>query len=153
RAGDVVLYLGDDGYTVHRVVSPARRVSGGAFVLTEGDARFAPDPPVPCAKVVGTVVAVEISGRWQAPGPPRAHPLHKRVTRALTKVAMIAVMSVDVTSAGRLAALLIALESAARSTVRAAKREVRLSGIRLGFLLDQLRHPTVRYQRVNVGRI
>src|SRR5262245_3347716 len=99
RAGDVVLYLADEGYTVHRVISPARRVSGGEFVLTEGDARFAPDPPVPWGRVLGTVVAIETAGRWQPPGPLGAQRLHKRFTRAITKAAMVAVMSINVTAA------------------------------------------------------
>jgi hypothetical protein len=153
RVGDVVLYLADYGYTVHRVVSRPRQISGQAYLLTEGDARFAPDPPVPCDKVLGTVVAVEISGGWQPPDSPTAHPWHKFVTRAVTKTALIAIMPFNVSAAGRLATLLLTLESASRVAVRAAKREVRLAVIRLGFLLDRVRHPGVKYRKLDVARI
>lgn len=152
RVGDVVLYLAGDGYTVHRVVSRARRISGQAYLLTEGDSRFAPDPPVPCGRVLGTVVAVEVTGQWQPPGPPTADRWHKRVTRAVTKTAMIAVMSCNVSAASRLAALLLILESAARVAVRVTKREAGLALIRLGFLLDRVRHPDVNYWKLDVAR-
>src|SRR5215813_9031398 len=37
HVGDVVLYLADGGYTVHRVVYRARRTSDADRLLTEGD--------------------------------------------------------------------------------------------------------------------
>jgi len=54
-----------------------------------------------CGKVLGTVVAVEITGQWQPPGPPTAFPWHKLVTRAVTKTALIAIMRFSVSAASR----------------------------------------------------
>jgi hypothetical protein len=153
HVGDVVFYLADDGYMVHRVVSSARRVSGQTYLLTEGDARFAPDPPVPCSRVLGTVVAVKVTGQWQPPGPPTKDPWHKRVTRALTQTILIAVMSLNVAAASRLAALLLILESRARLATRVMKREVRVALSYLEFVLDRARHPDVTYQKLDAGRL
>ncbi|MGH7789269.1 MAG: S24/S26 family peptidase [Candidatus Binatia bacterium] len=114
EVGDVVFYLADDGYTVHRVVRGPRRISGGDYLLAEGDARFAPDPPVPCRQVLGTVVAVQINGEWQPIGPQTPGPWHRRAVRAVTLPAMIITMWVSLGAAARLAALLLSLESRAR---------------------------------------
>jgi hypothetical protein len=153
RVGDVVFYLADDGYMVHRVVSVPRRVAGQAYLLTEGDARFAPDPPVPCSRVLGMVMAVEITGRWQSPSPPMADPWHKRLTRAITQRAMIAVMSVNVRAASRLAALLLVLETEARLATRVLKREVSVVLSRFGVVFDRVRHPDVTYRSPDGARI
>lgn len=118
RVGDVVFYLAEGGYTVHRVVHRARRISDEGYLLTEGDARFAPDPPVPCRNVLGVVVAVQINGQWQSIGPQTAGPWHRRVVRAMTLPAMVATMWFSVAAASRLATLLIILESGARAARR-----------------------------------
>ena len=46
-------------------VSNPVEISATDYLLTEGDARFAPDPPVASSQVLGSVVAVEIDGQWQ----------------------------------------------------------------------------------------
>lgn len=114
QVGDVVFYLADDGYTVHRVVHRMRRPSDADYLLTEGDARFAPDPPVPCGQVLGTVVAVESNGQWRPLGPPTPGPWHRRVVRAMTLPAMVVTMRYSVVAANRLATALLSLESRAR---------------------------------------
>jgi len=114
RIGDVVFYLADDGYTVHRVVDRARRTSPEEYLLTEGDARFAPDPPVLSRQVLGTVVAVQIDGHWQPVGPRPASPWHMRVVRTMTLTAMSITMWFSVGVAKRLAALLLTVETRAR---------------------------------------
>jgi len=153
KVGDIALYLGDDGYTVHRVVSIARDMSGRAYLLTEGDARLAPDPPVACDKVLGAVVAIEIGGQWQPPGPLQADRWLRRLTRACTKAIMIAAMALSVPAARRLAMVLLSLESRARAVVRGAKREATLARMRLGFLVDRIRHPHVMYRKLDVARV
>jgi hypothetical protein len=112
--GDVVFYLADGGYTVHRVLHRAGGTSDGAYLITQGDARFAPDPPVPCRQVLGTVVAVEINGQWQPVGPRPVSAWHRRAVRAMTLTAMITTARFGVGAASRLAALLLTLESGAR---------------------------------------
>jgi hypothetical protein len=111
QVGDVVFYMADGGYTVHRVVHRAHGASGMDYLLTEGDARFGPDPPVPLRQVLGTVAAVEVDGRWQPVGVRAARPWHQRIARATTLRAMIAALWFGVEAASRLAAILLALES------------------------------------------
>lgn len=114
EVGDVVLYLADGGYTAHRVVYQTRRTSDAAYLLTEGDLRFAPDAPVSCRQVLGTVVAVEIDGQWHPVGPRPTGPWHRRVVCAMTLAAMITATWLSVAAANRLAAILLTLESTAR---------------------------------------
>jgi hypothetical protein len=118
QVGDVVFYLADGAYTVHRVVYRARRTPDANYLITAGDARFAPDPPVPCGQVLGTVVAVKINDRWQPLDPQTAGPWHRRIVRAVTLPAMITTMWFSVAAADRLAALLLTLESGARAVRR-----------------------------------
>lgn len=114
QVGDVVFFLADGGYTVHRVVCRPRRKSDGDYLLTEGDARFAPDPPVPCHQILGTVVEVQINGEWRPLGLQPPGPWHRRAVRAVTLPAMMITMRFSVGAAARLAALLLRLETRAR---------------------------------------
>ena len=115
QVGDVVFYLADDGYTAHRVVY---RAAGGDYLLAEGDARFAPDAPLSCRQVLGTVVAVEIDGQWQPVGGPPASPWHRRLVRRATLIAMIATAGISAGAAKRLAAVLLTVETKGRMTRR-----------------------------------
>jgi hypothetical protein len=115
QEGDVVFYLADGGYTAHRVVY---RAAGDGYLLAEGDARFAPDPPLVRRQVLGTVVAVEIEGQWLPVGGPPASPWHRRLVRRVTLAAMIAATRVSFGTARRLAALLLIVETKGRMTRR-----------------------------------
>ncbi len=115
QVGDVVFYLADDGYTAHRVVY---RAAGGAYLLAEGDARFAPDPPLSMQQVLGTVVAVEIGGQWLPVDGPPARPWRQRIVRSLTLAAMIVATRLGAGAAKRLAAILLAVETKGRMTRR-----------------------------------
>jgi hypothetical protein len=112
--GDVIFYLADGGYTVHRVVCRVRRTAGPDYLLTAGDARFAPDRPVPGTRVLGVVVAAHIDGHWQAVGPPVARSWYHRVVRAITLPTTAAALRLNATAATRLADGLLALESFSR---------------------------------------
>jgi hypothetical protein len=114
RVGEVVFYLADGSYTVHRVVHRPRAARGVEYLLTAGDARFAPDPPVPSHNVLGTVIEVQIGGRWQPVGPQAPRPWPRRLIRSATLCALIITMWLSVAAADRLAAVLLALESRAR---------------------------------------
>lgn len=161
QVGDVVFYLAEGGvYTVHRVVYRARRASAEGHFLTEGDARFAPDPPVSPGQVLGTVVAMQVDGQWQPLGPQRARPWHQHVARSLTLTLMGGVVELNVAAAGRLAVVLLSLESRARLGRRWLLRLLRRVGFETGWalsavrnLLDRLRHPEVTYRELDVARI
>jgi hypothetical protein len=68
--GEVVAFLIGERLVVHRVVSAVAEDRREDFVLTRGDARIVPDPPVPKSSVLGVVEAVERDGLWESP-PPR----------------------------------------------------------------------------------
>jgi hypothetical protein len=138
RPGDAVFYLADGGYTVHRVICRARRRSGLDYLLTAGDARFAPDRPVPGSRVLGVVVAVEIGGTWQSVGPPVARSWYHRVVRAITLPTTSVVFRISVTVAGRLADGFLTLES--------------LGQIALGRLRRRRRGPAGPGSPAGVGR-
>jgi len=160
QVGDVVFYLADGGYTVHRVLYRARRTSDVDYLLTAGDARFAPDPPVLCNQILGTVVAVQIDGQWQRLGPQTSGPWHRRIVRAMTLPAMIVTMWFSVVAAKRLAAVLLTLESGVRvarrrllQVLRRVRFEAALALSRVGNLLDRIRHRGVTYRKLDVARI
>jgi hypothetical protein len=118
QPGDVVFYLADDGYIVHRVVYRARRGSAPDYLLTCGDNRLAPDPPVQGNQVLGTVIAVQNARYWQPPSPPTTAPFYKRMIRAITLTAMITALWFSAVAARRLAAILLDLELVGRASVR-----------------------------------
>jgi hypothetical protein len=161
RVGDIVFYLAGDGYTVHRVVHRIRRPSDEDYLLTEGDARFAPDGPVPCTRVVGTVVAVENNGVWQPPGQLKG-PWHRRLVRALTLPLMIVMARISAQAADRFAIAFLDLETRARLARRWVLRrqlparvrfELKLISGRVGNLVDRVRHPDVGYRTLDATRI
>jgi hypothetical protein len=86
--------------------------------LAEGDARFAPDPPLSCQQVLGTVVAVEIGGQWLPVEGPPARPWRQRIVRSMTLAAMIAATQLSAGAARRLAAILLTVETKGRMTRR-----------------------------------
>jgi hypothetical protein len=87
-------------------------------LLTAGDARFAPDRPVPCGRVLGTVVAVHIGGEWQPVGPPTVVSWYHRLVRAITLPITIATLWLGVPAAHRLADVLLTLETYSRLALR-----------------------------------
>jgi hypothetical protein len=125
QLGDVVFYLADGGYTVHRVICRARRSLGPDYLLTAGDARFAPDRPVPGSSVLGVVVQVCIGGTWRSVGPPVARSWYHRVVRAITLPITSVAFRISVTVAGRLADRLLTLESLGRIALGGLRRRRR----------------------------
>jgi hypothetical protein len=89
RPGMVVACLSERGTLfAHRVVRCVQR-HGEEWLLTLGDGWKLCDPPVPAARVVGTVGAWRVEGDWTAPAPP---PPRRGVTRVLA-VASIALVA------------------------------------------------------------
>jgi len=116
--GDVAYYWSNDGYTVHRVVYRARRDKDRDYLLTCGDNRLAPDPPVPSDRLLGTVIAVETPDGWRPPGPAIvAGPFYRRAIHRLTVATMIAVLWVSPAAAARLGIILLTLEAYGRARV------------------------------------
>lgn len=56
--GDIVVFRQNGGLVIHRVLAVR-----GKFLLTKGDNRLRPDPPVPSAAVLGKVAARRRNGQ------------------------------------------------------------------------------------------
>jgi hypothetical protein len=125
RPGDVVFFLADAGYMVHRVVYRARRGGAENYLLTRGDSRLAPDPPVRCDRVLGTVTAVQGAGGWRPPGPPAGGGgVSKGMIRAGALAAMIVVLRGSPSLARRLGASLARAEWIARAVAGRYRRRL-----------------------------
>jgi hypothetical protein len=121
--GDVIFYLADDRYVVHRVVHRPRWGAGRDHLLTCGDLAVAPDPPLRRDRVLGTVSAMQTAAGWRPVGPRIATgSLYRRAMRGVAAASVIAVLGVSPSAAGRLASLLLGLESAGRAAIRRLRK-------------------------------
>jgi len=114
QVGDVVFYLAEAGFMVHRVVHRQERGPAAGCMLTFGDHCLAPDPPVGRDRILGTVIAVQTAEGWRPPGPPKIRTAFHRFVRAATLRAMIMATRYSISAARRLAIVLQRLESATR---------------------------------------
>jgi hypothetical protein len=76
--GQIVAFLNETRLTVHRVHFSGSRGRRKGMLVTRGDARAFPDPPLAADSVLGVVVGVESEGRWIDPPPAESLPWHKR---------------------------------------------------------------------------
>ena len=160
NSGDVVFYMSEDGFMVHRIAHPPRGSTAGGYLLTIGDDCLAPDPPVRINRLLGTVVAVQTCTGWRPPGPALVRTSFHRLVRAATIAATIVALWFGVATARRFAAFLSALERVLRPLAGRLLRVVRHvlfharleSAIRpLVRLVDRARHRTVRYIDLDVA--
>lgn len=126
QAGDVVFYLSDEGFMVHRLVYQPRRCSAASYVLTFGDNCLAPDPPVKKDRIMGTVIAVQTATGWRPPGPPRSASVYHRLIRVVAYGVMVVTFWFSTSAARRLAILLAALESMGRAPAGRLLRRLHL---------------------------
>ena len=124
--GDIVYYLADNGFMVHRLVYQPRQCSAANYVITFGDNCLAPDPPVRKDRILGTVIAIETAGGWHPPGPPSRGSVYHRLFRVITYAATIATFWVSISAARRLAVILADLESVGRAPVGRLLRRLHL---------------------------
>jgi hypothetical protein len=122
--GSIVLFATDSDLTVHRVAYRPARGRGASYLLTLGDNCLAPDPPVLQERIVGTVIAVEVAGRWQAPGPTPVRSVCHRLVRAISLATAGAALWLSPDAAGGLARALMQLERGLRAPVGRALRRL-----------------------------
>jgi hypothetical protein len=67
RVGDVVVMQAGSRVVAHRVLHRGRRGRAREYLITRGDARWLPDPPVPVASLLGVVTRVAAGGAWDRP--------------------------------------------------------------------------------------
>lgn len=122
RSGDIVFYLCDDGFMVHRIIYQSLRGSSRGHLLTLGDNCLVPDPPVNDDRLLGRVVAVQTESGWRAPGPSLPRSIHHRVVRGLTSVAVILALRCNVTTGRAVQRVLRKLETAGLFVIRQLRR-------------------------------
>ena len=69
RVGDVVVMQAGNRVIAHRVLHRGRRGQAREYLITRGDARWLPDPPVPAAALLGIVTGVAVGEAWNPPAP------------------------------------------------------------------------------------
>jgi hypothetical protein len=124
--GDVLYFLADDGFMIHRVVRQLLAGSGELYYLTIGDNCLAPDPPVPEHRVLGVVITVETTSGQRPPGPPRSRSVLHRIARGISVPATYVASRISVPAAAQVAALFRWFEDAGRARVGRALRSVGL---------------------------
>jgi hypothetical protein len=124
--GEILYYLADDGFVIHRLVRHVSANSGERYYLTIGDDCLAPDPPIPERRVLGTVIAVETSSGRRPPGSPESRSAFHRFARAVSIPTTFAASRISVSAAARVAMLFRQLENAGRARVG---RVLRLVGL------------------------
>ena len=95
---DIAVFRQGEAIVAHRMIH-----RGKSHLITRGDARFAPDPPVPVDRVLGRVV--------DPPPALRRHPLMKAANSAVRWMTAAA-LRVSPSLAARLAGLLTRVERA-----------------------------------------
>ena len=124
--GDVLYFLADDGFMIHRVVRQLLAGSGELYYLTIGDNCLAPDPPVPEHRVLGVVITVETTSGQRPPGPPRSGSVLHRIARGISVPATYVASRISVPAAAQVAALFRWFEDVGRARVGRALRSVGL---------------------------
>lgn len=103
RVGDVVAFLSGTTVVVHRVAYCGRRRSRDGYMVTIGDAKLLPDPPVDGASVLGLVTGRWCDGAW-APIPGKPLQTDKRAAGARA-ASLLTAITMEVSP--RLAAALV----------------------------------------------
>ena len=119
--GAVVAFVGGNQVIVHRVVH-----NGRDHLLTRGDARLVPDPPVRQDQVLGPVTAVIRNGSWMELDLPRKRSLRSRICASAILRIAAAMLRVSPTVTGMLLRSLHRLEG--RFRLIAMRRATRLNG-------------------------
>jgi signal peptidase I len=103
--GDIVVFRHAQQIVAHRVIRRTR-----SYLITRGDARVAPDPPVSFERVLGCVTGIIASGELQPLKPiARRHPL-VRAANTITMWLAAAALRINPVLAARLSRFLTILE-------------------------------------------
>jgi hypothetical protein len=124
--GEIVYYLSNDRFVVHRIVYRARRGSAAGYSLTIGDNCLIPDPPVLNDRILGTVIAIQTNTGWGPPGALVHASVYHRLARAAASGAVIVALRFSASAARRLTIILKRLESALRAPIGRSLRRLHL---------------------------
>jgi len=108
--GDVVVFRQRDRLVAHRLVYRAVRGGMSRYLITRGDARIAPDPPISPADIVGRVTGVQGSDAALPPSPLSSRRKSARIAIGLALAAVRTARQIGPGAASAVAGLLAALE-------------------------------------------
>lgn len=120
--GDVVAFIAGRNVVSHRIVHEGRRGRAREYLITLGDDRILPDPPVHEASVLGRVGAVQSGAGWAPLAlPSRRSGLRRLAVRPLLGLAKAA-LEFNVPLAQELALKLQALRASLLARPRAPQK-------------------------------
>jgi hypothetical protein len=127
ESGDVLYYLADDGFVIHRLVHHVSPSNCERYYVTIGDNCLVPDPPVSEDRVLGVVIAVETTCGRRPPGAPHSNSIFHRIARGISISATLVASHISISAATRVAALFRWVEDIGRVRVGRALRYLGLS--------------------------
>jgi hypothetical protein len=101
RTGEVVAFMAGGRVVAHRVAY--RAFARRTWLVTRGDARLLPDPPIEAGCVLGRVTAVDSGTGWRAPGQAAKVPRRERLLAFVLLGACAALLELDARVARRFA--------------------------------------------------
>jgi hypothetical protein len=107
NAGDIAVFRQQERIVAHRVID-----RGTTHLITRGDARFAPDPPVPATQILGRVTGIVSSGGVDPLSAPLRRHVLARIAIAITDSIVVIATRVSPGLARGMAATLRVLERA-----------------------------------------
>jgi hypothetical protein len=128
--GDILYYLANDGFVIHRLVHQVSPGSGQRYYLTIGDNCLAPDAPVSEDRVLGVVIAVVSTSGSRPPGVPRLNSVLHRIARSISIPATFAASRISISAGTGVASLFRWFEDIGRARVGRLLRFVGLSNVR-----------------------
>ena len=115
--GEVIAFLVGSQVVVHRVVHQGRAGAAAGFVLTRGDSRLVPDPPVAYVRILGPVTGLWKDGRWTEVSGMRRRSLRGRILSSLLLLIARSMLYLSPYATAILLARLHRLEGALRRTL------------------------------------
>ncbi len=91
QIGDVVAFMDGARVVVHRIVHRCGIGCAQEFLITRGDAKLLPDPPIEASAILGPVIEFSCGGQWRSIGPATRLPRRERLLACLV-LAMAAVL-------------------------------------------------------------
>ena len=115
HAGDIVFFLSEQGFMVHRIAWQARRRRASSHTLTFGDNCFVPDVPIRSDQIIGQIIAVQVADGWRVAGPLNFRSFASRLIRRMALTLVICSLRLGVPAARGMVAFLGRMQSLAFS--------------------------------------
>ena len=98
-AGDIVFFLSEQGFMVHRIAWPSRRGLASSLTLTYGDNCLVPDVPIRTDQIMGQIIAFRVADGWREAGPPNVRSFAARLIRRMTLTLVVCSLCLNLPAA------------------------------------------------------